>query len=308
MSKKQILHPVDESVVVPAAVKAAAAKAAEIHSQVYEPPADPVEPAQVPEPAAVELSPVVVEPAPAIVPEPVVTPQVTDTEWEHRYNSMKGRHDRLEDINRQLSTRVSGLEATLAAMSAQAPLAPVESAAPQSLITQEEIEQWGPEMLGVIERKAQEKIAPVVSQLEGKIAELNQRLQGVGSYVEHDARSRMFSDLKTIVPNWAEVNENKSFISWLGLPDAFSGVIRDQLLQAAFAANDAPRVAAFFKGFLSEEAALAPQVPEPAPTTPVVPKVPPVATGATTPAIYPAGSAGNGFRLRASSPKSGRAS
>lgn len=38
----------------------------------------------------------------------------------------------------------------------------------------------------------------------------------------------------------------------------FSGAIRHELLTAAYEQNNAPRVLAFFKGFLSEEAALAP--------------------------------------------------
>jgi len=45
-------------------------------------------------------------------------------------------------------------------------------------------------------------------------------------------------------------------------------------LKAAYAANDAPRVLAFFNGFLAEEAASTPPAPAPDPAAPVAPKVP----------------------------------
>jgi hypothetical protein len=270
-SKKE--RHVDTSVHVPAAVRAAAAKADEAHAALY--PVDPApEPAPQPEPTP-EPAPQPA-PAPEPAPQPIaeVTPEVTESGWEHRYNSMKGRHDRLAAANQQLNERVAGLEATLASMAAQAPLPTSAPAAPQSLITPEDLEQWGPEMMSVIERKAEEKMRPIVSDLKNQITELTDRLQGVGHYVAQDARSRMKADLTKALPNWEQVNENQRFINWLGLPDAYSGAIRDQLLQAAYAANDTPRVLAFFNGFLAEEAANAPRhEPAPAPT-PAVEKVP----------------------------------
>jgi len=42
------------------------------------------------------------------------------------------------------------------------------------------------------------------------------------------------------------------------LPDTYSGVIRHNLLKAAWERNDTPRAAAFFQGFLAEEAAIDP--------------------------------------------------
>jgi hypothetical protein len=60
------------------------------------------------------------------------------------------------------------------------------------------------------------------------------------------------------VPNWRELNSNSEFLSWLNLPDAYSGAIRKELLTAAYNRSDANRVAAFFKGFISDEAATNP--------------------------------------------------
>lgn len=60
------------------------------------------------------------------------------------------------------------------------------------------------------------------------------------------------------LPNWREVNTDPDFLSWLKLPDPYSGVIRHELLKTAYERNDTPRVLNFFQGFLSEEAVLAP--------------------------------------------------
>ena len=51
---------------------------------------------------------------------------------------------------------------------------------------------------------------------------------------------------------------NPEFIEWLSLPDPYSGDIRHNMLKAAWERRDVPRVAAFFKGFLAEEAAYRP--------------------------------------------------
>lgn len=72
------------------------------------------------------------------------------------------------------------------------------------------------------------------------------------------ARRNLETTLDTQVPSWRDVNVAQEFHSWLALPDLFSGAIRHELLKAAYEQNDTPRVLAFFKGFLAQEAASAP--------------------------------------------------
>ena len=264
---KKLLPATDKDVQIPAAVTAAAARSNEIHKQYYEQPA-PEAPPEAPEPVAEQPeAPPEPAPAPAVVEpsKPDVTSQGNDQSWEHKYNSMKGRFERSETANRSMSERISGMEQTLAAMSAAAPLPKATNEPAESLITAEEMAEWGPEMLDVIGRRAREQISPEVKELRSQIENLNERLQNVGGHMAQDARSRMMDQLNTAVSNWQEVNSNQKFLNWLALPDSYSGAIRDQLLQAAYTANDGPRVLAFFKGFLAEEAALSPQENLPAP-------------------------------------------
>jgi hypothetical protein len=182
-----------------------------------------------------------------------------DQSWEHRYKSMKGRYDRAEAQLRQMSDQITSLQNVIATMQVTAPVGQSNSEmAAERLITAEEENDYGSEFLTVVGKKAKEELLPIVKGYEAKIAELEERLKNVGGYVQQDARARMETMLDDRVPTWRDINFDPNFISWLKLPDPYSGVIRHEMLKAAYERNDAPRVAAFFNGFLAEEAATDP--------------------------------------------------
>lgn len=262
---------IDPNVKIPAAVKAAAAKSETIFKAAYEPEPEnkdgvqeekqetpPVEAESSTAPPAEAKTKV----APAENAEP--KPKSDDEQsWEHRYKSMKGRYDRAETQIRQLSDQISSLQNVIATMQTAPPKddAPAELRA-ERLITPEEEQDYGSEFLNVVGKKAKEELLPIVKQYEDKIARLEEQLRGVGGYVQQDARSRMMATLEQSIPNLAELNTNPEFISWLKLPDPYSGAIRHNLLKEAYDRNDTSRVLAFFRGFLAEEAAVAPATGE----------------------------------------------
>ena len=268
---KKTLPPVDENISIPPAVRAAAAAADALHKQNYAQP-EP-EPAPPTAPASAEPAPVLEvtlkgnePPAP-----PPTAPTPTDQDYEHRYLSMKGRHDRLDVANRELRERVSNMEQMIAAMAVTAPApAPEPLQPPPSSITQAERETYGDEFIAMASKIANEQWAPKVAELESQLRNLGGRVENVGGYVAQTERQRMHAHLDAACPNWEEVNKNKDFLDWLALPDQYAGAIKQDLLTAAYTANDGPRVLAFFKGFLAEEAAKAPQ-PEPAPSPSALP-------------------------------------
>jgi hypothetical protein len=96
-----------------------------------------------------------------------------------------------------------------------------------------------------MERKAREVVGPVVEQLNQKNAQLSQELQRVKA---NDVYFVLDSDL----PNWRDINRSDEWKAWLRLPDLYSGMVRQQLLDQAFAAGEAGRILAFFRGFLAE--------------------------------------------------------
>lgn len=198
---------------------------------------------------------------PERVPEHV--PERQEETWERKYNAMKGRFDHANNQLQHLTQQVAGLQNVIATL--QQPQAPQAHQAQEtaqqveSMLTQEEREQYGDEFLGVVAKKAHEIVGPLKRELEDKIKHLNSQLGSVGQHVDTAAKDRMFTSLDKQIPDWREVNNDPNFVQWLQLPDTYSGAIRHNLLKEAFNRNDSGRVAAFFNGFLAEEAATAPQ-------------------------------------------------
>jgi hypothetical protein len=127
------------------------------------------------------------------------------------------------------------------------------------LLSDKDRETYGPELIDLVQRAAREAVMPDLRQTQTQVQQVNQR-------VEQQTQQGVYQTLDSQVPTWKEVNTNPRFKAWCALPDVYSGQLRGKLLNAAFRAADAPRVVAFFQGFLAEEVATgnapAPQ-PEP---------------------------------------------
>lgn len=276
MSSQGASAPIDPDVVVPAAVRRASAQADAAHKTAYQtndPAAPPAPPAPAaPTPAApVAAAPPAPAPAPA-APAPVIpdagTAHGVDT-WENRYIAMKGRYDRAEATMQQQQQTISGLESRLLNMeSTMARLAaapPPPAADPQmdarSLVSQADIDTFGPDFMDVVARVAKQSFGEERKQLEDQIETLKRQVGGVASVVNGSAQEQMLAKLTQDVPDWRTQNEDPQFLAWLRLPDPYSGAIRGELLKQAFARNDTARVLAFFKGFRTEEATVAPLAP-----------------------------------------------
>lgn len=255
--------PIDTSVRIPMAVRRNAERANDMHKAAYTAgDVPPVEGATTtPAPAA---TPTEVTPPPAATPAPEPAPAPTPENWEHKYNSLKGRYD-------QAMVRITNMENTLASIAAAPPAAAAPAPAPKELqaksfVTPELREQFGQEFIDAAAAAARDALQPELEAKNAEIESLKRQLNGVAGVVSQDARGRMLSQLTEQVPNWEQLNTDENFLNWLRLPDAYSGVIRHNLLTQAFERNDTARVLAFFKGFLREEAAVAPvTTPVPAP-------------------------------------------
>lgn len=250
---------IDPNVKIPDAVKklAAAADAAFHASQGTTPaPAEgdapPIEPPADAPPALV--TPEVTPPTPP----PTDAPPAAPIDWEHRFNSMKGRFEASQANIRAMSDQIADMQARLAAAPTPQPIETPPELQAASLLTPEERESFGAEFLDVVGKKAREQLSPEMAQLKKDLADLQKRLEGDTAAKAANARNAMNTALDEGIPNWREVNVAPEFHSWLALPDSFSGVIRHQLLSAAYEQNNTPRVAAIFNGFLAQEAALAP--------------------------------------------------
>jgi hypothetical protein len=123
------------------------------------------------------------------------------------------------------------------------------------VITPADVENYGPELIDLARRAGREAVAPDLQRLEKENNEL--RTQGA-----RRARDELYAALDGSIKNWRAVNTSPGFIEWLRLPDVYSGQLRKQMLNEAFQAANAPRVLAFFEGFLREATATGSEIPQ----------------------------------------------
>lgn len=269
------LAPVDPNVRVPAAVLAAAKRADELQQQIIagqneqneqldaqpaaqDDPAAPAEPeaaAEAPQ-AAQEGQP---DPQRYLKEPAAESKDGKEPDWKNRYDSMKGRYDadmaRMRQQLQALADDNSALRAELDRLRDEATQAPAQSV---RFVTPQEEEDFGTDFMRVVGKRAKEEVLPEIAELKQQVSSLKKQLGSVGNVVQESARNRMISTLDREVQNWREINRDQRFIDWLSLPDPYSGAIRHEMLKAAFAQNNPVRVAAFFNGFLAEEAAVSP--------------------------------------------------
>jgi hypothetical protein len=243
--------PLDEDVVVPAAIRAAAARSDALHKQMYE-EATPPAPETPPAPPANANEP----PAPASETPPAPETPPADNapvDWEARFKTMEGRYKKL----------ITDLNSRIADLSAR-PRQPAPAPQPRTPdlqfkpVTQEEKDNYGEEFIDVARRAAAETLAPEISGLR---AELDRLKGAVTKTEEEQAREtvqRTYQYLDSEMTDWRKVNRDPKFVAWANLPDPFSGAIRMTMMREAFERGDAPRVLRFFQGFLSDEAATGP--------------------------------------------------
>ena len=106
-----------------------------------------------------------------------------------------------------------------------------------------------------------EVVQPVVQDMQRQNQQLRNELQRVKS-------NDVWTALSDAMPNWREINQSQEWKDWLTLPDLYSGMIRQQLLNQAFSAGDAGRVLAFFQGFQAEYPEYSGQQAQPAQEVP----------------------------------------
>ena len=253
-------HP-DPNVRIPQQVQDAAARANEIAASMKLPPPPPPPPSS----KITNVSDISEGP-----------PQ--DPDWEHRYNSMKGRAEANEARARQQAQQISELQRLLAMSTGpSAPPAPSmppsgdmrfgggQPVAPPKLISDTERQEYGNEILDVMGRRTMEIVGPefaklsnAVQQLMAENQQLKQQVGGVRTVVNQDASGRFYDTLDRELPDWENTNRDQEFVVWLENVDPFSGRLRKDLLGEAHRNNEASRVLNIIKGYRQERAAVNP--------------------------------------------------
>lgn len=233
---------------MPRAVEAAAKRAEELHAQLYtqQNPEDLADPQNQPDPSPAPADDQV-DPAPQDPQDPPPQDPPKEDPWEHKYKVMEGKYraevPRLAADNRDLRQKLDALTADLERLKSQ-PSTPA-----QSLISPEDREKYGDDLLDVIKRTAQEQ----VTAKDAEIEDLKRRLDGVHQDTAKNAEVTFYDRLGELVPDWVAINAEDGFLKWLDEYDEFTGRTRQDLLSDAENARDAVRVGRFFTKWKAEQ-------------------------------------------------------
>ena len=259
------LAAVDPNVVLPDHVKKAAALAESFYAKTEPTPEAPNKDAlvQPPQPAPLHApEPAAHQEAPQPQPE-IAKPPVSEESWEHRYLSMQGRYRASQNTIGQMQEQMSQLgdelvrtQSLVEAARGAAPHEPQHGQDHKKLITAEDEQNYGNELIDLARRAARETVGPEIEALRNENKHLTQR-------VTTSAQKDISTTLNRLVPNWVGINRSPEFKSWLRLPNIYTGQVRSQMLNAAYQAADAPKVVAFFQDFLREGVATGQMQPAP---------------------------------------------
>jgi hypothetical protein len=109
-------------------------------------------------------------------------------------------------------------------------------------LTQNDVNNYGSELIDVTQRAALHALAPELQDIRQQNAELQRRLA-------QEARRNLDAAVERALPNWRETDSDPRWHRWLLESDPLTGQPRQALLNSAIAASDANRVIAFFRGF-----------------------------------------------------------
>lgn len=224
--------------------------AAELSVEQTENPSETI-PNQEPDPnnPAVEI-----QPEQVVSNETNVEPQVVpDSKWEAKYHTLKGMYDaevpRLHSQVRELNAQVQTLIAEVERAKVQQP---EPKATTESLITEQDKEAFGPDLIDLIERAAESK----VSTLRGREADLMKEISDLKSQLGTVSEKQVVSDndrfltgLTRLVPDWETLNTDPGFLAWLAEEDPVYGISRQVALTSSYERLELDRVASVFNAY-----------------------------------------------------------
>ncbi|RPI15514.1 MAG: hypothetical protein EHM65_04045, partial [Acidobacteriales bacterium] len=178
--------------------------------------------------------------------------EVPDEKWAHKYHTLKGMYDaevpRLHSQVREMQTQIQQLIADKATVEAKVAEVPKVD----SLITDEDKEAFGPDLIDLINRATESKVATLrdreaellskISKLEGQLGNVEER-QGISD------KDRFLMGLGQQVSDWEKINVDQGFLTWLQEVDPVYGIPKNVALNSAYENLDVSRVASIFNAY-----------------------------------------------------------
>ena len=243
---------VDPNVTLPPEVRASIARGNDAHATAYAAP-----PAGEPAPTNGAQAPNGQGELPLAQPELPETNPDGSVNWENRFRALKGRYDadsrRWGETQQQYDQRMRELETR----ANPPPPLPGEGEIPK-FVSQKDIDDYGADLHDFMKRVAREEMLPMLKPIAQTVGQVQARVETTEQETGKQFLSRMHTNLDSQVPGWQDMNRDPNFVAWTKRSDVYSGLNRQELLQKAWYAGDSNRVAAFFQGYLAEEAATDP--------------------------------------------------
>jgi len=179
-----------------------------------------------------------------------------DKPLEQKYKTLQGMYNaeipRLHADKRELADRVSQLEQLLSSAARQPTPTPAAPEALQTLITEQDIEDYG-DSIDVMRRVNQEgtnasnqRIAHLEQTIQQLQSNVMPRVEQLSQQQAQNTEQSFWGELSNSVPNWRDINESPDFQTWLLDIDPLTGISRQTYLEDAQSNFDARRVASFF--------------------------------------------------------------
>jgi exonuclease VII large subunit len=111
-------------------------------------------------------------------------------------------------------------------------------------LSQQDVQDYGSDLVNFSQRAAMEAVAPHLQDLAQQNIELQRRLAA-------EARHRLDQQVERAIPNYRTLDQHPDWHRWLLGIDELSGRIRQNLLDEAKASGDAARCIAFFRSFFT---------------------------------------------------------
>lgn len=159
--------------------------------------------------------------------------------WEQRYRSLDGMIQARDRQIEQLHQLLAGMQ--------QAPKAEQPADAPQpksSLVGKEDEEAFGSDLIDLARRISREESGAYIAKLEGQLAQMQERLQGVAQTTAVTVQDRFEQQLARAVPDWKKIDADPAFITWLQ-----ANPTRNRVFTEAAQSQDVAGVAYFFEEF-----------------------------------------------------------
>ncbi len=223
---------------------------------------EPIEDTPAPEPEAQESEEQALEQPET--PDQSAQPSKDAIYWENRFTVLQGKYNKEVPA---LTSQVKELTRELESLKSSSQTADAPDRAKDALadMTEDELAEWGPELVSLVERIAGKKLAGFNSN-NAEIDALKESVESLTKEKADHAKASFFSTLSARVPSWKAVNDDPKFHAFLSkqLMDErgySTGKTRQDLLNDAEQQLNGEAVAAIFNEFLKSASAPAPQVP-----------------------------------------------